>query len=123
MIFSTPDALRNHQKIFLKHNYCKVKIPDRKTIKFDKYYFKSRLPIVIYADFESMNKKLSTSSPSDSQSYSNCISKQKVFSFGIYIKSVYNNLIIPQYHTYKYRQKFRIIWKIAITFSTLGWLL
>ena len=100
MIFSKLDAFRNHQEICIKHNYCKVMIPGRKTIKFDKNYFKSRLLVVIYADFESMNKKLSMSSPSDSRSYSNCISKQEVFSCGIYIKSDYNNLIIPKYHTY-----------------------
>ena len=98
--FTILEAFRNHQEICLQHDYCKVKIPTEKTLKFNKHHFKSRLPIVIYADFESMNLKLHTVKSSTRQSYSIPISKQEVISFGIYIKSDYNNLFTSQYFTY-----------------------
>ena len=98
--FTTSEAFRNHQEICLQHDYCKVKTSTGKTLKFIKAHFKSRLPVVIYADFESMNIKLHTVKSSDSQSYSIPISKQEVISFGMYIKSDYNNLITTQYHTF-----------------------
>ena len=106
--FTTSEAFRNHQEICLQHDYCKVKISNGKTLKFTKAHFKSRLPVVIYADFESMNIKLHTVKSSDSssgtpsvnKSYSIPISKQEVISFGMYIKSDYNNLITTQYHTF-----------------------
>ena len=47
-----------------------------------------------------MNLKLHTVKSSDCQSYSIPISKQEVISFGIYIKSDYNNLFTSQYFTY-----------------------
>ena len=92
-IFTTPEALQNHQEICVKHKYCKVKMPiENKTgeipiLKFEKHHFKSRLPVVIYADFEALNLKLQTVKPSDKQSYNTPIFKQEVISFGIYIKS------------------------------------
>ena len=98
--FTTLEASRNHQEICLQHDYCKVKIPTEKTLKFNKPHFKSRLPVVIYADFESMNIKLHTVKSSDSKPYSIPISKQEVISFGLYIKSDYNNLFTSQYFTY-----------------------
>ena len=58
--FTTSEAFKKHQEICLQHEYCKVKVPTEKTLKFNKAHFKSRLPVVIYADFESANLKLDT---------------------------------------------------------------
>ena len=67
--FTYCEALRNHQEICIKHEYCKINLLDNTILKFEKYYLKSRLPVVIYADFEAINIKLQTSSPSNRQSY------------------------------------------------------
>ena len=75
-------------------------MPDNRILKFEKHHFKSRLPVAIYADFEAINIKLQTASPSNRQSYSNRISEQEEISYGIYIKSDYTDLITSQYNTY-----------------------
>ena len=99
-IFSHQQALTNHQSICLNHNFCKVNLPKETTLSFNKHHFKSRLPIVIYADFEATNLKIQTAQPSNDAPYNQNISKQEVNSFGIYIKSDYNNLIRSQYYDY-----------------------
>ena len=98
--FTTSEAFKKHQEICLQHEYCKVKVPTEKTLKFNKAHFKSRLPVVIYADFESMNLKLHTVKSSDDKPYNIPVFKQEVISFGLYVKSDYNNLFTSQYHTY-----------------------
>ena len=121
--FTSSEAFTNHQEIC--HDYCKVKMPNntscittalpsRKTesaetafglakladdiLKFEKHHFKSRLPVVIYADFEAINIQLQTASPSNKQSYNNRISKKEAISYGIYIKSDYTNLFFFSIH-------------------------
>ena len=98
--FTTSEAFKKHQEICLQHEYCKVKVPTEKTLKFNKAHFKSCLPVVIYADFESMNLKLHTVKSPNDKPYSIPVSKQEVISFGLYVKSDYNNLFTSQYHTY-----------------------
>ena len=99
--FSNQQALSNHQSICLNHNFCKVNLPkETTTLSFNKNHFKSRLPIVIYADFEATNLKIQTAQPSNDAPYNQNISKQEVNSFGIYIKSDYKNLIRSQYYDY-----------------------
>ena len=99
-IFTSVEALTNYQSICLNHNFCKVKMPDNAILKFEKHHFKSRLPIAIYADFEATNLKIQTAQSSNDAPYNQNISKQEVNSFGIYIKSDYNNLIRSQYFDY-----------------------
>ena len=111
-IFTSSDALKNHEEICINHNYCKVKVPNnnsRKTksasadaiLKFEKHHFKSRLPVVIYADFEAMNIKLQTASPSDKQAFINNIFKQDAVSICFYTKSDYAYLFTSQYYSYE----------------------
>ena len=52
-------------------------MPDNSILKFEKHHFKSRLPVVIYADFETINIKLQTASPPNRQSYSNSYFKAR----------------------------------------------
>ena len=73
-------------------------MPDNAILKFEKHHFKSRLPIAIYADIEATNLKIQT--PSNDAPYNQNISKQEINSFGIYIKSEFNNLIRSQYYEY-----------------------
>ena len=99
--FSNKQALSNHQSICLNHNFCKVSLPKETTaLSFNKNHFKSRLPIAIYADFEATNLKIKTAQRSNDAPYNQNISKQEVNSFGIYIKSDYNNLVRSQYYDY-----------------------
>ena len=100
-IFSDQQALSNHQSICLNHKFCKVNLPkETTTLSFNKPHFKSRLPIVIYADFEATHLKIQTVQPSNEAPYNQNISKQEVNSFGIYIKSDFRNLIRSQYYDY-----------------------
>ena len=39
--FTTLEAFQNHQEICLQHDYCKVKIPTERILKFNKHHFKS----------------------------------------------------------------------------------
>ena len=75
-------------------------MPNNRILKFEKHHFKSHLPIATYADFEAINIKLQTASPSNRQSYNNRISKQEVISYSFYIKYDYSNLTTSQYVTY-----------------------
>ena len=47
-----------------------------------------------------MNLKLHTVKSSDDKPYNIPVFKQEVISFGLYVKSDYNNLFTSQYHTY-----------------------
>ena len=40
-------------------------MPDNRILKFEEHHFKSRSPVAIYADFEAINIKLQTASPSN----------------------------------------------------------
>ena len=119
--FTTSEAFKKHQEICLQHDYCKVKIPTEKTLKFNKAHFKSRLPVIIYADFESANLKLHTVKSSDDRPYSIPVSKQEVISFGLYVKSDYNNLFTSQYHTYTgYDAKEKFVETIIKTYNNIS---
>ena len=115
------EALRNHQEICIKHNYCKVEMPNNSMLKFEKHHFKSRLPVAIYGDFEAINMKLYTASPSNKQSYNNRFSKQKVISYGISIKSDYTNLFSSQYIAYTgYEAKEKFVEAIIIIYNNIS---
>ena len=91
--FTTEQALTNHQEYCINHAYCKIKLEDNKQLSFNKPHFNTRLPVVLYADFEA----LSISQP---QQATRKLFKQEVISYGLYIHSDYPNLIQSQYLTY-----------------------
>ena len=96
-ILSTNQALENHQEKCLNNKFCKTIMPKLETkIKFTKYEYKSRLPVVIYCDFEATNKKVNYVKGKSSS----LISEQTVNSFGMYIKSDYTNIYTSQYYNY-----------------------
>ena len=101
-LFSSEIALKNHQDKCLNHASCKVIMPDNKSnkLKFTKHHLKIKLPIIIYADFEAINKRISTASNIDTSSYTKKIVKQEIISYGLYVKSDYPNLISSQYFSY-----------------------
>ncbi|MGY0427355.1 MAG: hypothetical protein ACWIPI_11115, partial [Polaribacter sp.] len=76
-VFTTENALNNHREICLNHKHCNEKI-----LKLKNQHFKSRLPVVIYCDFEYNNKLISSSNPNPNKSYTNKKFKQEINSFG-----------------------------------------
>ena len=99
ILFSTSNALANHQEICLNHNFCKVKLMGGK-LNFKNSHFKSKLPIVFYADFETIAIPISPLETSTNSTQQIPLLKQEVISYGIYIKSDYPNLVLSQYLTY-----------------------
>ena len=119
--FTSSETLTNYQEICIKRDYCKVKMPINSVLKFEKHHFTSRLPVVIYADFEATNIKLQTASPSNKRSYNNRISKQYLISYGIYIKSDCTNLFSSQYITYTgYDAKEKFVKTIIIIYNNIS---
>ena len=101
MGFRRETTLNTHKEKCLNYKHCTVKMPEKNTIlKFKNHHFKSRLPIVIYSDFESNNIPISTSKPNPKDSYTNKIFKQEINSYGIYVKSDYPNIYESEYISY-----------------------
>ena len=101
MGFRREKTLNTHKEKCLNYKHCTVKMPEKNTIlKFKNHHFKSRLPIVIYSDFESNNIPISTSKPNPKDSYTNKIFKQEINSYGIYVKSDYPNIYESEYISY-----------------------
>lgn len=118
-VFRIEQALLSHREKCVSHNYCKVVLPalpetplpetphgsrsDSATLSFSNPHFCSRIPVVFYADFETVNRPISTSQPSPDVSYNRPILKQEIMSMGYQIVSDHTNLISSQYvsHTGK----------------------
>lgn len=105
----TENTLDNHSKQCVNHKYCKIILPEalnaaapktNATLSFSNPHFCSRLPVVIYANFETANKKIATTQPSPDTSYNHPIFKQEIISMGYQIVSDHTNLISSQYIDY-----------------------
>ena len=95
--FRTETSLTNHKYNCNDNPEVKVVMPKKEILKFNNYHFKHRLPVVMYCDFESINKKINNCSPTDKSSYKTKLSLQEIISFGLYIKSDREELIESQY--------------------------
>ena len=73
---------------------------EKSILKFTNDHFSSKLPIVIYCDFEANNKRIQSCNKNNDTPYKNPIFKQEAISFGMYIKSDYPNIIKSQYVNY-----------------------
>jgi hypothetical protein len=93
--FSSEAALQKHMEYCKNHNACKIIMPteDNKKLKFNSHYMKSRLPFVIYADFETINVPIQSATPNSEKSYQTQKWEQQVLSYSWYLKSDYPNLV------------------------------
>ena len=78
----------------LHHDICVLNKPTRAVFhrdeyyKFDKWYYKNRVPFIVYADFEAYNKTMNEG---------NKFCEQLPFACGLYVHSDYPNLIHSGY--------------------------
>jgi hypothetical protein len=84
--FTNENALKDHTE------YCKTHAPVKtifadKPVKFTNYNRSMRVPFVIYAYFETFNKKIDTCEPTPGHSYTQKIMKQVPSSFCFYLVS------------------------------------
>jgi hypothetical protein len=84
--FTNKNALDDHTEYCKTHAPVKTILAD-KPVKFTNYNRSMRVPFVIYADFESFNKKIDTCEPNPEQSYTQKIMKQVPSSFCFYLVS------------------------------------
>ena len=60
--YTTENKLKNHKKVCENHDYCYVEMPeeDCKILKYNQGEKSMRVPIIIYADLESLLEKMNT---------------------------------------------------------------
>ena len=95
--FLSEEALLKQEEDCTTFNKCKVKLPNTefyKSIKFKNFSNKKRMPFVIYADFESLQKK-----PRDNDNENICQIHQ-AFSVGYYLKCSYDDQL-SYYRSYR----------------------
>jgi hypothetical protein len=67
--FSKQSLLDDHSKYCNMNEPQKIKMPSEKFMHFKNYHFMLKVPFTIYADFESLNKKIYRCAPSDDSPY------------------------------------------------------
>ena len=100
--YRTIEALSKHNEYCSQHDAQKIAVPELGTIlKFKNYNRSMRVPFIVYADFESFIKPVSTCQPDPYVSYTNKYQKHMPSSFSYYVKcfddSVYSQP--PQRYT------------------------
>ena len=99
--YSSQQALNNHQEDCSKSTLARAILPKEGTeLKFKNYHYGSKLPFVIYCDFEALNKKIQTVPPNPKKTYTTPIIKQEIFSYGMKIVSNYEDIIKSEYTSY-----------------------
>ena len=99
--YSSQQALNNHQEDCSKSTLARAILPKEGTeLKFKNYHYGSKLPFVIYCDFEALNKKIQTVPPNPKKTYTTPILKQEIFSYGMKIVSNYEDIIKSEYTSY-----------------------
>lgn len=90
--FSNTAARDNHLEVCGVHDSCRAILPPpRTTLRFSQPQFCSRLPFVIYADFEAVSVKLEEEGR---------LFQQRPISYGLYISSDHENILQSSYHSY-----------------------
>jgi len=99
--YTTKKGLENHIR-----NGCvaiegtRLKLPEEgTTTKFCSMYKKFKAPFVIYADFECLTTKVSTSEPSNAESFTNTYQKHQQSGFTIYVVSSEDSIRINPIYT------------------------
>jgi len=99
--FTRKDALYNRKTYCNEQDAVKVTVPEPDTmLSFKNYNRSTRVPFVVYADFESFIKPFDTCQPKTNESYSNKIQKHIPISFCIYVKCFDDSIYTPHTITF-----------------------
>ena len=100
--FQKKETLERHSELCLNEKHCKLVLPKegKNIVEFENFHFQSKLPIVVYCDFEGTNIPLETEESNPEESYTKKIAKQEINSFGIYVKSDHPKIFKSQYISY-----------------------
>ena len=97
--FNSEELLSKHQLCYFTHKSARIELPvEGVKIQFSNYNRSMRVPFVVYADFESFIKPISTCSSNQDKSYTNKYQKHTPSSFCYYVKcfdeSVYKSKLV-----------------------------
>ena len=99
--YRSKEALSKHWPYCKEHGCVRVELPKKDTfLKFSHPERKMRVPFVIYADFESYIKPISTCDPDEKQSFTKKYQKHTPSSFCYYIKCFDENVYEGKLVTY-----------------------
>ena len=99
--YRSKEALSKHWPYCKEHGCVRVELPKKGTfLKFSHPERKMRVPFVIYADFESYIKPISTCDPDEKQSFTKKYQKHTPSSFCYYIKCFDENVYEGKLVTY-----------------------
>ena len=94
--FNDQKALDKHEEYCSNHEAVKIIMPEKGTmLRFENYHRGERVPLVIYADFESCIKSIHTCDPNPENSYTKQYQKHEPISFYYYIKSFDSEVSLP----------------------------
>ena len=94
-------SLNNHLEYCSNHKAVQIVMPGEGTIlKFKDYQRSERVPFKIFADFESLTKKIQTCEANPEKCYTKKYQKHEIISFSYYIKCFDDNVFEPVMRSY-----------------------
>ena len=99
--FKTNDKLDKHKEYCYNNECVKTIVPEKGTyLRFKNFLHSERFPFVVYADMESIIKKIHNCDPDPNKSYTKKYQKHEPISFTYYIKCFDDNVSEPVLRTY-----------------------
>ena len=99
--FWCEESLNKHLEYCSNHKAVKIQMPDEGTIlKLKKYHMSERVPFMIYADTESLTKKIQSCEADPEKSYTKKYQKHELISFSYYIKCFDDMVYEPVMRSY-----------------------
>ena len=94
-------SLNNHLEYCSNHKAVKIVMPGEGTIlKFKDYQRSERVPFKIFADFESLTKKIQTCEANPEKCYTKKYQKHEIISFSYYLKCFNDMVYEPVMRSY-----------------------
>ena len=99
--FWCEEYLNKHLEYCSINKAVKIKMPDEGTIlKFKNYHMSEKVPFMIYADTESLTKKIQSCEADPEKSYTKKYQKHELISFSYYIKCFDDMVYEPVMRSY-----------------------
>ena len=99
--FWCQESLNKHVEYCGSHEAVKIKMPKKGTmLKFKNYYQSEKIPFIVYADFECINKPIHSCSPNPEASYTKKYQKHEPSGFCYYIKCFDDEVFKPKIVSY-----------------------
>ena len=96
--FNNQEALDKHKEYCSKYESVKIQLPKKETmVKFKNHHRSEKVPTVIYADFECLNKSIQTCVPDPERSYTKRYQKHEPNCFCYYIKHINKEFPLRKY--------------------------